>query len=130
MKQIIVSIGLVMGVLLGGVFATMPVMAATTTNVCDDDGIPQELKDAAGCPEKSTKTVDVVIQNIIPFVMGMLSFVGIGVIIYGGFTFLTSAGDGGKVQRGRKILISGVAGLIVAWGAYAIVAFALSIIKK
>ena len=51
--------------------------------------------------------------------------VAVGFIIYGGITYITSAGDPGKARRGRMILIFSIVGLLVVLSAAAIVNFVI-----
>jgi len=45
--------------------------------------------------------------------------------IYGGFTWMLAAGDSGKVQKGKDILIWATIGIVVIFSAYAVVRFVL-----
>lgn len=51
-------------------------------------------------------------------------------IIIGGFNFMTSAGDPGKVKKGKDTILYGIIGLVVALLAFAIVNFVLNGIFK
>lgn len=96
-----------------------PVWAEDT--VCTDPNISQDLKEAAGC--NTTTSADTVANNVIEIVIGVLGLVAVFVMIYGGFTYMTSTGDASKIQRGKNIIIYGLVGLVVAILAYAIVKF-------
>lgn len=61
--------------------------------------------------------------TIINVVLGFSGVIAVGVMIYGGFLFLSSSGDAGKVKRGQDAIKYGLIGLVVALLAYAIVAF-------
>ena len=98
-------------------------LAWADDDICSMPDVPQEVLDAAGCG--TTTTADTVINNVIEIVLSLLGIVAVGVIIYGGFTYITSQGDSSKVNKGKNIIIYGVAGLIVSLLAYVIVAFVL-----
>ncbi len=65
------------------------------------------------------------VKNIINVILGVLGIVAVVVIILGGFTFMTSQGDAGKVMKGRNTILWGVVGLVVALMAFVIVNFVL-----
>jgi len=74
----------------------------------------------------SDKGVIETITVIIDVVLGVLGFVAVIVIIFGGVTFMTSTGDPGKVKKGKDTILYGVIGLVIALLAYGIVNFILS----
>jgi isoprenylcysteine carboxyl methyltransferase (ICMT) family protein YpbQ len=45
--------------------------------------------------------------------------------IYGGFTFLISAGSSEKIGEARKIIIAAVIGLLIVFASYIIIKFVL-----
>jgi hypothetical protein len=63
----------------------------------------------------------ILIENIIYFLRECLvKPVLIGVIILGGVYIMISAGDPGKLEKGKKIILAGIIGLIIIFGAEAI----------
>lgn len=56
-------------------------------------------------------------------IIGMAAVI---IIIVGGVNYATSQGDPSKVTKGKKILITGIVGLIICVLAYAIVNFVLT----
>lgn len=78
----------------------------------------------AECNIDSSATTDDLlgtVRNVINVILGILGIVAVVVIIMGGFSFLTSQGDAGKVMKGRNTILWGVVGLIVALSAFTIV---------
>lgn len=67
---------------------------------------------------------------IINVVIGVIGFVAVAFIIFGGFQYTTSAGDPGKVKKAKDTILYGIIGLVVAMLAYAIVNFVLSNVFK
>lgn len=55
-------------------------------------------------------------------IIGSLGFV---FFIYGGFSMVISFGNAEKFKKGRQILVAAIIGMIIAFGAYAIVKFLL-----
>jgi hypothetical protein len=59
----------------------------------------------------------------------VLTFVGVGfliLMIYGGISWMTAAGNDTKVEKARKIIMAGVIGIIVVFSAYVISQFVIS----
>lgn len=71
----------------------------------------------------TTTDIRVVIANIIRVAFGLLGIVAVGVILYGGFIWMTSGGDRSKIESAKKILINGVIGLVIILSAFGITEF-------
>ncbi|MBR3256946.1 hypothetical protein IKG02_01500 [Candidatus Saccharibacteria bacterium] len=69
------------------------------------------------------KTLVPKVVNALLYVIGILAVI---MIIFGGITYTTSAGDSAKVTKAKNIILYGIVGLIVAILAYAIVNFVLT----
>lgn len=94
---------------------------AVSSQLCDDlSGDPQAYA-AAGCGNQ--KDVGTVANAVIEVVLGFAGVIAVCVVIYGGFLFLTSSGDAGKVKKGQDSIKYGIIGLVVSILAYVIVAF-------
>lgn len=61
-----------------------------------------------------------VITNILLFLVGAVAVIA---LIYGGFLYVTSAGDAGRVKTAKDTIVYSVIGIVVAVLAYAIVNF-------
>lgn len=62
--------------------------------------------------------------NLARIILALSGSLALLMFIYGGFTWLTAAGSNERVEKGRKILIGAVIGLIIIFGAVTIVNFA------
>lgn len=127
MKKIL--IGVFVTVMLGAgvvmsVMLSRPAMA-DALNLCDDDLISDELKEAAGCREQERQddTIFPAVKFFIDVVLSVVGVIGVGVIIYGGVSYTLSTGDAVKVNRAKNIILYGVVGMVVAGLAYVIVEF-------
>lgn len=114
-----------------GVSLFMPGMCFADYNEDYCRSLPtEEIKKANGCGASDVEEVlgDKVKQpiNVLLYITGVLAVV---MIIYGGFTYMTSAGDAAKVHKGKTILIYSIVGLIIAILAYAIVNFVIMQVK-
>ncbi len=56
-------------------------------------------------------------------IIGSLAFV---FFVYGGFTMILSFGSAEKFKKGQQVLVAAVIGMIIAFGAYALVNFLLT----
>ncbi|MBL7142027.1 Ig-like domain-containing protein, partial [Patescibacteria group bacterium] len=72
----------------------------------------------AGLPE--------IIGRIIKAVLSLLGLIAVIIIIIGGFIWMTSGGVSEKVEKAKKIISSGLIGLLIIVFAYAIVSFIMS----
>ena len=57
--------------------------------------------------------------QIINIVLGFLGLIAVIIVIYGGFVWMTSGGNQEDVGKAKKILISGLIGLVIillSWG--------------
>lgn len=123
MKKVLLSIALVLGVMTG---VARPAMAAN--DICaDKDKYSAEVLEAAGC--NTDKNINDGIKGILNVVLGLVGVVAVGVIIYGGILYMKSMGDAAKVAQGRRTLIGGVVGLLIALLAFVIVNFVIQSIN-
>jgi|GEM_PF-536382 len=70
--------------------------------------------------------VRVLIARIIRGLLGFLGIIAIGVILYGGYLWMTAAGKSEQIETAKKVLQNGVIGLIIMLSAFAIVSFIIS----
>ncbi len=91
-------------------------------DICDDL-TDDELREAAGCDVEENKTLMPIAVNIIQVVLSIVGIMAVAVIIYGGFTYMTSLGDASKVQRAKNAILYGVVGMVVALLAFTVVHF-------
>ncbi len=66
------------------------------------------------------------IRKVLTFIFSLMGIVAVIVIILGGFHFLTSTGDPGKIKKGKDTIIWGIVGLLVVLFSFAIVNFILT----
>lgn len=89
------------------------VQAATPVSI-------ESLGGQLGLPETDFKQV--VIQAI-KLVLGLMTLVAIVLVVYGGFVWLTSAGDETKIENAKKIISAALIGLVVILLSWALVIF-------
>lgn len=85
-------------------------------------------KDAAICKSEQ-KPLAQTITDIVKFVVGFLGVIAVIVIIWAGWTYVTSAGASDKVMLAKRTILYAVIGLVVTIMAGAIVAFVVNTFK-
>ena len=131
------------GALSGSVFAKIPKSAAGNANagssnnsgsggsngICPPGSKNPGAANIAACNIDSAHNNDDLISDtnkIINVVLGVLGVVAVGVVIYGGFLFLTAQGDPGRIKKGKDSITWGIIGLIIALLSWSIINFVLS----
>ena len=65
-------------------------------------------------------------QAIIRVALGFLGIIAVCIILIGGFKWMTAQGNEDKVKTAKKVLISGIIGLVIVLSAFAIAQFVIS----
>lgn len=65
------------------------------------------------------------VAAIINVALGFLGIVAVVIILMGGFTWMTAAGNEENVDKAKKLIFAGVVGLAIILSAYAIASFVL-----
>jgi len=68
----------------------------------------------------------VTIARIINVFMGLLGIVAVVIILYGGFLWMTAAGNEDRVEKAKKLIVAGIIGLAIILSAYAIARFVVN----
>lgn len=131
MKKLVISLFTLAAILTPSaainIMQTTQANAAPAQNACD---LAKEKGSDGGavCEDykKDGKTgVDNLFKNIINTLIYVIGILAVGVIIYGGFMYITSAGKSDHITKAKNIIIYAVVALIVAISAYAMVNFVL-----
>ncbi len=64
--------------------------------------------------------------NIINWALGLLGLIGVGLVLYGGWIWMTSAGNEERVRRAKRIILNAAIGLVIILLSWAIVNFVLN----
>lgn len=73
-----------------------------------------------------TKDIREGIMSIVNVMLGFLGILAIIIILWGGFRWLTSGGNEEKVGEAKKIITSGIIGMVIIFTAYAIASFVVT----
>ncbi len=103
--------------LTGVIFALTVLPALATLDVGLDYGTYTGL---------GTKDLREGIMNVVNVLLGFLGIIAIIIILWGGFRWLTSAGNEEKVGEAKKIITAGIIGLIIIFISYALAAFVIN----
>jgi len=101
----------------------------STTLVRAEDSIPpntfgtQEIENTINL---SGQDIRVIVVKIIRAVLGLIGIVAVSIVMYGGYTYMTSGGNEEKTTKAKKILINGVIGLVIIMSAFIIVQFIIN----
>lgn len=109
--------------------ALAPATFAADSSICDIPGITQEAKEAAGCSGTSTNDFSDTIANILRAIIGVAGLVATIFIVIGGWHYMTSAGDAGKLKKAKDTILYACIGLVVCALSFVIVNWAVSIIN-
>jgi len=99
---------------------------AAAKNICDQcgnpNGPPDEVCAAYGCAGyENSNDLQGTITGILNGIIGGLGIIAVIFIIIGGINYLTSAGDTGKLEKGKKTILYACIGLAICVLAFAIV---------
>ncbi len=101
----------------GGFFSLPPLIPAACT------------RGAATTEECGLRELVQVGINFARIILALSGSLALIMFIFGGFTWLTAAGSSERVDKGKKILIGAVIGLIIIFGAVTIINFAEKALK-
>jgi hypothetical protein len=107
-------------------WAASPLKQGVDTAVPTDRSDPNNIKAVGPSGLLGAGGAFNTIANILIFLVGALAVI---VLVFGGFRYVTSTGDPGRVKQAKDTIIYGVVGVVIALLAYAIVNFVISNIK-
>jgi hypothetical protein len=83
----------------------------------------QDVNDGIVLGNKDPRTM---ITQIINVLLTLLGIVAVGIVLLGGFKWMTAGGNEDKVGEAKKILGAGIIGLVIILAAWGIAAFVLN----
>ena len=86
--------------------------------------LPACAQTAEGCTTLSQAMQ--LFTNVSEIVLGTVGMVLLGTFVYGGFLFILSRGDKGRVKKATEILSASVIGLISIFTAYTIISYGVA----
>lgn len=79
--------------------------------------------------DASSKSIPEFLGQIINYAMGIIGSLALAMFIYGGVTWMLSAGNQEQVSKGKNIIIWATLGIAVIFISYALVKFVISAIS-
>jgi cbb3-type cytochrome oxidase subunit 3 len=67
-----------------------------------------------------------IIGRVIRAIIGLSGVIALAMFVYGGLIWMTSAGNSERAQKAKTTIIWSALGLVLIFGAYALVSFVLS----
>lgn len=98
--------------------------AAAQVNPDEAFGI-DEVQTGLGGTLDNTRTPTQIITNIINIALGFLGLIAVGIILLGGFKWMTAAGNEDKTTEAKQLLGAGVIGLVIILAAWALATFVI-----
>ena len=111
---------LFLAVLTTFVLTALPALA--TSDLSDPDNLGLGYGTYTGL---GTKDVREGVMTIVNVLLGFLGIIAILIILYGGFLWMTAAGNEEKVDQAKKIITAGIIGLIIIFVSFAIATFVI-----
>lgn len=96
--------------------------ALTADELFGGDDTGAEFASTSGLGEANL--VDTIAQ-IIRIALGFLGVIAVVIILLGGFKWMTAGGNDDKVKEAKKLIFSGIIGLVIIISAYAIASFVI-----
>lgn len=106
----------VLALLIMPIFASPALAQSNPSDPYGIDYVGQGLGDTAGERDQDPREL---IGRFINFALGFLGLIAVGIILIGGFKWMTSGGNEEKTGDAKKLIVAGVVGLIIvlsAWG--------------
>ncbi len=70
------------------------------------------------------------IARIINIALGFLGVLAVGIVIYGGFLWMTARGDAQQIDKAKKVLSGGLIGLAIILASFAIASFVINQLRS
>lgn len=94
-----------------------------------DPYAPPTIDDLTGTG-LGTASITTIIQEGIGIFMSILGVIVVFIILWGGFIWMTAGGDPEKVNKAKKMIISGITGLIIIFAAWGIATFVIGALQN
>ncbi len=84
---------------------------------------PQTRTAIKGLNKLQANSVQDFLGQAIKTATGIMGTIALAMMIYGGFLWMTSSGNGSQVEKAQKVIFWGALGIFVIFGSYALVTF-------
>lgn len=114
------------GVILVFLFFLTARPASAAWNFLKDSGVDQSASQGGYVIGSEATDINAVIGQVIAVVLGLVGVIFMAFLIYGGYVWMTAAGNEDKVKKATKTITNSLVGLIVVLASYAISYFIIS----
>ena len=104
------------------------VIIFSSANICEAGFSNKECPQGTVCldnPLGADVTPQTFIGGVIRAILGIVGSLALALFIYGGFLWMTAAGNAEQVAKGKNTLLWATLGLIIIFSSYALVRFVL-----
>ena len=114
--------------LVPAVFVAVPALAQTSNGIdtwsdpYSNSAIGFDAFNSIGFGKRDPR---VIAAGIIQVLMGFLGVIAVILILVGGFKWMTASGNDSKVAEAKKLMVAGVAGLLIVLAAFAVSIFVM-----
>jgi len=125
----------------GSLLVAQPSFAAAPANKCNAGfltfpawyrGLTKDDNSATKCDLKPPTDIGAfiwhIVLNVIEIGLQLVGYAATGLILFGGFKFLTSSGDSAAIVSAKKTITDAVIGLIISMASIAIINLIFSIL--
>ena len=106
--------------------ATSSLTKGTTEFICEDAGA-KNTTNGAEC--KKAATLSTKIETVVKTLSGLVGAFAVGMIVYGGFKYITSQGDPRQAEAAKNIIWYAGVGLFIVLVAFVIMDLVIGAIK-
>ena len=100
-------------------FSVSPAQAANL-NLWGENYNANDFQDETGLGDRD------LVSRIVRIILGFLGIVAVIIILLGGFKWMTAGGNEDKVSEARKLIVSGIIGLVIILAAFGIAQFVIN----
>ena len=109
-------------------FSVSPAHAASgNLNLWGDNYNDQDFSTDTGLGQRDPRAI---VASVIRVILGFLGIVAVIIILLGGFKWMTAGGNEDKVAEARKLIVSGIIGLVIIMAAFGIAQFVINSLMK
>ena len=105
------------------IFLFAPVFAFLPAQALDETDLGVEYAAGIGLGEKDPRDIA---AGVIQVLMGFLGIIAVVIILVGGFKWMIAGGNSDKVEEAKKLIYSGVIGLVIILASWGIANFVLT----
>jgi len=119
-------------IILGFLLSFGVVVAATSTSTLQNsiEAQNQAFAGKNGANLGDPKDTRVIVANIIKVFLGFLGFLATTYLVYGGYMYMTSAGNDQRADKASKIMFYSALGLFIILASYSITLFVFNVYQK